>query len=55
MSVQRLFTLAALMVAALLSACSVLPREPLTHSTGFTPVYPVGQAAPLLATGAIYN
>ena len=55
MSVHRLFTLATLMVAALLSACSVLPREPLAHSAGFMPVYPAGQTAPLQATGAIYN
>jgi flagellar L-ring protein precursor FlgH len=38
-----------------LSACSVLPREPLAHSEGFRPVYPVAQAAPQMATGAIYN
>ena len=38
-----------------LSACSVLPREPLAHSEGFRPVYPVVQAQPQMATGAIYN
>lgn len=45
-----------LALAALsLSACSVMPREPLAHSEGFRPVYPVVQAQPQLATGAIYN
>ena len=38
-----------------LSACSVMPREPLVHSEGFRPVYPIAQAAPQVATGAIYN
>jgi len=38
-----------------LSACSVLPREPITHSDGFRPVYPVAQAPAGIATGAIYN
>jgi len=41
--------------ALALSACSVLPREPLAHSEGFRPVYPVVQAQPQMATGAIYN
>ena len=41
--------------ALALSACSVLPREPLAHSEGFRPVYPVAQAQPHMATGAIYN
>ena len=41
--------------ALALSACSVLPREPLAHSEGFRPVYPVAQAPPQMATGAIYN
>lgn len=45
-----------LALAALsLSACSVMPREPLAHSEGFRPVYPVVQAQPQMATGAIYN
>jgi len=38
-----------------LSACSVLPREPLAHSEGFRPVYPVVQSQVPMATGAIYN
>jgi len=38
-----------------LGACSVLPREPLAHSEGFRPVYPVAQTQPQMATGAIYN
>jgi len=38
-----------------MSACSVLPREPLVHTEGFRPVYPVVQAAPQMSTGAIYN
>jgi len=41
--------------ALALSACSVLPREPLAHSEGFRPVYPVAQVQPQMATGAIYN
>ncbi len=45
----------ALLAAALLSACSVMPREPLAHSSDFLPVYPVVQVAPQQATGAIYN
>ena len=32
-----------------------MPREPLAHSEGFRPVYPVVQAQPQMATGAIYN
>ena len=32
-----------------------MPREPLVHSEGFRPVYPIAQAAPQVATGAIYN
>jgi flagellar L-ring protein precursor FlgH len=43
------------LTALALSACSVLPREPLAHSEGFRPVYPVAQAQPQMATGAIYN
>ena len=41
--------------ALALSACSVLPREPLAHSEGFRPVYPMVQSQPPMATGAIYN
>jgi flagellar L-ring protein precursor FlgH len=41
--------------AAACSACSVLPPEPLAHSAGFTPVFPVEQKLPPIATGAIYN
>jgi flagellar L-ring protein precursor FlgH len=43
------------LAAMALSACSVMPREPLVHSEGFRPVYPIAQAAPQIATGAIYN
>jgi len=43
------------LAALALGACSVLPREPLVHSEGFRPVYPVAQAAPPMATGSIYN
>ena len=32
-----------------------MPREPLAHSDGFRPVYPVAQTQPQMATGAIYN
>ena len=41
--------------AAACSACSVLPPAPLAHSSGFTPVFPVEQKLPPVATGAIYN
>ena len=44
-----------LVMAAACSACSVLPPEPLAHSNGFAPVFPVEQKLPPLATGAIYN
>ena len=44
-----------LVMAAACSACSVLPPEPLAHSNGFSPVFPVEQKLPALATGAIYN
>jgi flagellar L-ring protein precursor FlgH len=44
-----------LVMAAACSACSVLPPEPLAHSNGFSPVFPVEQKLPPLATGAIYN
>ena len=43
------------LAALALSACSVLPREPLAHSDGFRPVYPVVQTQAPMATGAIYN
>jgi len=43
------------LAALALSACSVMPREPLVHSEGFRPVYPVAQPQPQMATGAIYN
>jgi len=32
-----------------------LPPQPLTHSTGFAPVYPVLREAPQQATGSLYN
>ena len=38
-----------------LCACSVIPPQPLVHSEGFKPVYPVVDAQPRLATGAIFN
>lgn len=43
------------LLAAACSACSILPPEPLAHSKGFTPVFPVEQTLPQVATGAIYN
>lgn len=55
MHATRLLPLLVLVAAAWLSACSVLPREPLVHSSGFMPVYPVAQLTPVQATGAIYN
>ncbi len=41
--------------ATCLAGCSVLPPQPLTHSTGFAPVYPVLREAPQQATGSLYN
>ncbi len=38
-----------------LGACSVLPREPLAHSEGFRPVYPIVQTQAAPVTGAIYS
>ena len=50
----RLFS-AFVLGAACLAGCSVLPPQPLTHSPGFAPVYPVAAAAPEQATGSLYN
>jgi flagellar L-ring protein precursor FlgH len=41
--------------ASCLAGCSVLPPQPLTHSTGFAPVYPVASEAPEQASGSLYN
>jgi flagellar L-ring protein precursor FlgH len=41
--------------ATCLAGCSVLPPQPLSHSTGFAPVYPVVSTAPEQATGSLYN
>jgi flagellar L-ring protein precursor FlgH len=41
--------------ATCLAGCSVLPPQPLTHSTGFAPVYPVASEAPEQASGSLYN
>ena len=41
--------------ATCLAGCSVLPPQPLSHSTGFAPVYPVVREAPQQATGSLYN
>ncbi|MFZ2738488.1 MAG: flagellar basal body L-ring protein FlgH [Burkholderiaceae bacterium] len=43
------------LLTAACSACTLMPPEPLAHSKGFTPVFPVELAAPREATGAIYN
>ena len=42
-------------MVSVLTACSVLPPEPITHSKDFVPVYPVQVAQPMAATGSIYN
>ena len=47
--------LALALLVATLCACSVIPPQPLMHSEGFKPVYPVVDAQPKLATGAIFN
>ena len=41
--------------AACLAGCSVMPPQPLTHSTGFAPVYPVATEVPEQASGSLYN
>lgn len=47
---------AATALAALgMGACSVIPVEPMKHSEGFAPVYPMAQEKAAQATGAIYN
>ena len=46
---------ATLLAVCGLSACTVLPAEPMKHSEGFTPVYPMSQEQAAQATGAIYN
>lgn len=50
----RLFS-AFVLGATCLAGCSVLPPQPLTHSTGFAPVYPVLREAAQQATGSLYN
>ena len=47
--------LALALLVATLSACSVMAPQPLVHSEGFKPVYPVVEAQPKQATGAIFN
>ena len=42
-------------LVSVLTACTVLPPEPITHSKEFVPVYPVQAAQPLAATGSIFN
>jgi flagellar L-ring protein precursor FlgH len=42
-------------LTCVLTACSVIPPEPITHSKEFVPVYPVQVAQPVTATGSIYN
>ena len=44
-----------LLAALGMGACTVLPVEPMKHSEGFTPVYPMAQEKATQATGAIYN
>lgn len=46
--------LLALLSIALLSACSVLPPQQLTHSAGFEPVHPPEKQADRVPTGGIY-
>ena len=41
--------------AICLAGCSVLPPQPLTHSPGFAPVYPVASEVPEQASGSLYN
>ena len=50
--IQRL---ALVVLVASLGACSVIPPQPMTHSEGFKPVYPVADAQAREATGAIFN
>jgi len=47
---------AATVLAALgMGACSVIPVEPMKHSEGFAPVYPMAKEQAPQATGAIYS
>ena len=41
--------------ALLLGGCAAVEPQPLVHSPEFQPVYPVAQAAPRPATGAIFD
>ena len=49
---KSLFVLGAAMA---LSACTVLPPQPLKHSAEFAPVIPAVREKPAVATGAIYH
>jgi len=47
--------IAIMMGTLVLLGCASSPPPVLTHSPGFTPVYPVGRSQQELGTGAIYN
>lgn len=52
---MKLSLLWGLAAAGWCAGCSILPPEPLVHSTDFAPVFPVVQDQPRQATGAIYG
>ncbi len=54
MILRRISLVSACALATGLTACNVMPPQPLTHSPQFEPVYPVQNARESAATGAIY-
>jgi flagellar L-ring protein precursor FlgH len=54
MILRRISLVSACVLATGLTACNVMPPQPLTHSPQFEPVYPVQNARESAATGAIY-
>jgi flagellar L-ring protein precursor FlgH len=51
---KRILSIGLVLLGSCLAGCNVMPPQALTHSPQFEPVYPLQQARPPLATGAIY-
>ena len=51
---KRILSIGLVLLGSCLAGCNVMPHQALTHSPQFEPVYPLQQARPPLATGAIY-
>lgn len=51
---KRILSIGLVLLGSCLAGCNVMPPQALTHSPQFEPVYPLPQARPPLATGAIY-